>query len=93
MSHRPDLTPVQKHTGLALMLHVHWPNLDGAYPGVKVLALKTGRNRDTVGRALTALKLKGWIARLAGPDFRRGISTEWGLRWPAWHEHHDMTPR
>jgi DNA-binding MarR family transcriptional regulator len=78
---------------LALMLHARWPQLDHAYPGVKVLAAETGVRRETVGRHLAALTKQGWVAILTEPNFRTGTATEYGLRWPEWHEHRGLNPR
>ncbi len=79
------ITKPERAVAFALALCVHWPVLDGAFPGVVKLAGWTGYGRDVCGEALSALRAKGWLRLVAPPNYATGNAAEYGLTWPDWH--------
>jgi len=80
---KTSVTATQRLVALALMLHVDWRSLQ-AWPGVEVLARECGLERKAVGRALSALRRKGWVWRVTRGDWRTKQADVLELIWPKW---------
>lgn len=81
---KADLTPSERVAGFVLSVFAN-AALNQAYPGVHLLAWRTGLTHDTVKHALRGLGSKGWITLVApgGNQYGKGSANTYALTYPA----------